>query len=276
MVKMPPWMIERLEVDMSGLNGSGNTTQPVGTHSCVDPLVNECKFASKRNSPRSSPVIIPDTTFGNVGADAISAHKACSPPMVLMATLPSSIAKPTVDNANADVTEPVVIGTHKVLEKRQINVKPPKAKPKQMSSSDLLAKDVPAVPRDQVRPRDVSSTQFSVARGLLRSRNSSLSDEHRNKRHRHCEPAKASALVKFGEAIRRELRKSGCTLAPVGDRRPMLPVPPPAPLSKPAARLQCQGRGQVTITAPKASTLQSHSPWSLPKPPPPDFTNFEA
>ena len=249
MVLMPPGTILRSRVLMWPYNGSGNTTQPVGTHSCVDPfiseasgnifpVVNECNFALRSSHaadlPRSSPVIIPEPTFGNVDADAISAQEPCSPQMVSMATLPSGIAEPTFDIVDADATsawEPNVLRTlTTVLEKQQINAKPPSAKPKQMSLSHRLAKDVPAVPRvpqtsskGQVRLRYDFPTKFS--------------DERLHKRQRHCEPAKASA--------------------PVSDSRPMLPKPPPAPLPKPPAPPRRRERGQ------------DHNHRRLPEPPPP-------
>ena len=272
MVVMPEWMLARLQYP----------TQPIDTHSCVDPhilevsgqrlpVVNEDNDASSRSLQRNSSALTPDITIGG-DVDDFSAHMACSPPMVLTATLPSVIAEQTVNKVDANATsepEPHFIGTHKVLAKLQNNTKPLNTKSKQMLSNHRLAKHVPAVQRGQVRPRDVSPTQVSGARSQMRPRTDFLSNEHRNQNQLRSEVAKAWALANFGYAMRREATRSSGTSAPVGDSSPTLSVLPPAPLPKPPARSRCQDRSQMLLTPSKASTLRKDNHWTLPKPPPP-------
>ena len=270
MVKTPDWLRTQWQV----------ATQPVDTHSCVNPLIlgvsgqrlpvdNEGNNASSRSFTTQQ-------SFGD-DVDENSAHKACSSATVLMARLSAIAAKQTVNKEDANASS--APGTHKVLAKQQFNAKAPNPKPKQMPSNHRLTKDVPAVQRG-VRPQD-----------------GSLLDERPNKRQRYCETAKASAPVSFGEAIRREATLSRCisrqrycdpakastpvsfgeairreallrfTSVLVRDSSPMLLVLPPAPLPKPAEPPQWQERSQVTITASKASTVRKHKHSNLPKPP---------
>ena len=225
-------------------------TQPADTHSCVDspisevtgqrlPVINECKNASSRDIP-----------FGD-DVDNISAHKACSPPMDANAT---STPKPyTVNTIYANTTS--APGTHKVLAKAQNNTKPLNTKSRQ-----VLSKDVPAVQRGQVRPRDVSTMDVSSSRGQMRPRTDFPSDEHRNQNQRRSQVTKAWVVVNFGEAMRREATRSSS---------PMLSVLPPAPLLKPPAPSQCQKRSRKLLTPSKASTLRRDNHCILPEPPPP-------